>query len=587
MPNGKKIPRATIYAHFFSLPEAQRVRLLQTYMTPEAIDFIGSIEYGKTLGLLKKMPREQAMAWLDNPDKRGASMEALIKHGEELSGGFLHEIYVKFAPHNPTQADKLYALFMSATLSNRLPSFWEHVKGKPREEYKKKGLTSVNTVKKLALYMENPNTIARGKTLDGFLEEVAKTMDLSKVNSAVKEIAQKLDPADPNRKEKLRQAAQVLLVQLQGKSDLGALGEQLAGNHWETAVSPRTAMRREKDELPIDKLIARAKENIRDLAETPEDKLLFQEAALQNCREAKKLYRENDFAGANGKAFDRFTSELHEELAKHYLTQSRSKELCSSLAEEYRTLTKVKSGFMLSSTNTPEHKAMTKNLRLLNAKLALLQGQKIDDFKLDPEDAKAVREKGLNKLYDNARIACYNYGCLKTRNGKSGIIHTAGEARFDSNMRVLTQLHELGRSLRLAEPAALLRDEAQCQLLANRRNTRWLEENAVDYAARTIYAQTLLNEGKSWDQQKRLLSGEALLDKVEQIKNQPSFKRMVSSAGAKGLADAMIHGVSHLAELYGEAVRKMHPKGQQAETEEIDPRSLQANTDSIGLTPPQ
>ena len=585
--NGKKIPRATIYKHFLSFPEEPRVRLLQRYLNPDTVFDLGASAYKSALETMKAMPREKAMAWLNDPSNLGASRKDLIARGERLSGSFLHDIYLKFAPFDPTDADKVYALFMSATLSNRLAAFFQDVKGKSKEKYQNKGLADLNNIQKISFFLEDPEKIAQGKSLDGFLEEVTKTMDLSKVNSATEDIEQALAPADPNRKEKLRQAAQVLLVQPQGKTDPGELGEKLAGDHWESAVKPRKAMEREKDTLPIDKLIARTKANIQDLAETPEQKLLFTEAALQNCREARIVYRDNDFEGEKEKSFARFTNELQEDIAKHYLTQSKSKELCSNLSEVYRTLIKPKSGFMLTTTNSPEHKTMTKNLRLFNAKLALLQGQKIDDLTLDPEEEKTVRESDLSTLYHNARTGCYNYGCLKTKNGRSSIIHDAGGTRFNSSIEALKQLNELGRQLRLGDPATLLRDSVQTQMLENRRDARWLTEHAADMAAKAIYAQTLLNEGKSWDQQNRLLSGEALLDKVEQIKNQPSFKQMVKSAGAKGLADAMIKGVSHLADLYGQAVRKTASKGEQPEPKEISPATLKVPADSAGLTSPQ
>ena len=62
---------------------------------------------------------------------------------------------------------------------------------------------------------------------------------------------------------------------------------------------------------------------------------------------------------------------------------------------------------------------------------------------------------------------------------------------------------------------------------------------------------------------------------------------MVRSAGPKGLADAMIKGVSHLAELYGQAVHRTEAKGEQPEAKEITPTSLKAQADSVGLAPPK
>lgn len=585
--NGKIIPRAAIYRFFLRIPEKYRVRALQRYLKPEVINGIGATEYDKALKSLREMSKQDAMTWLDDPNKLGAPREAIIKRGEEICGVFKWDIYKKFAPPNPTEADKLYALMMSKTLHGRFTSFFQDAPEEVREDYRRKGLANLTSVEELALRLERPENFVPGMSLEGFLEEMARTTDLSKVKSATEALNAAIDREDPLWKEKYRLAAQILLVQSQEKSDPQGLAEQLTRPNWENALFPSLVMGQVRNELTIEQLIARSKTNIEDLAETPEEQLLFREAALENCRETKRVYRDYEFAGEAGPALARYTTELQEEIAKQYLTQSEPKALCSSLAEEYLTLTKVKSGFLLSSTNTPEHDAMTKNLRLFNAKLALLQGKEIDALTLNPEEAKTVRDTDLSTLYDDARRGCYNYGCLKTKNGKGGFIHDAGEERFNANMRTLAQLHALGRQLRLGEPAALLRDEVQCQLLENRRNTRWLEQHAADLAAKTICAQTLLNDGKSWDQQTRLLSGEALEAKLEKIKNQPSFRRMVRSAGPKGLADAMIKGVSHLAELYGQAVHRTEAKGEQPEAKEINPTSLKAQADSVGLAPPK
>jgi hypothetical protein len=133
-------------------------------------------------------------------------------------------------------------------------------------------------------------------------------------------------------------------------------------------------------------------------------------------------------------------------------------------------------------------------------------------------------------------------------------------------------------------PAVLLRDDAQRQLLENRRNKTWLRQNAADLAAKTIYAQKLLSEGKSWDEQQRLLTGENLQTQLEKIKNHSGFRQMARSLKPEGLADAMIQGVTRLAELYGNAVNTAQQKGQQRTASEISPESLAAQKGDAGLT---
>lgn len=52
----------------------------------------------------------------------------------------------------------------------------------------------------------------------------------------------------------------------------------------------------------------------------------------------------------------------------------------------------------------------------------------------------------------------------------------------------------------------------------------------------------------------------------------------------EGLADAMIQGVTRLAELYGNAVNTAQQKGQQRTASEISPESPAAQKGDAGLT---
>ena len=143
---------------------------------------------------------------------------------------------------------------------------------------------------------------------------------------------------------------------------------------------------------------------------------------------------------------------------------------------------------------------------------------------LTDDELKTVNDTDVEKLFNNAKRGCYNYGCLKTSNGTDSIIHAAGNERFDSSMKTLSGLNELGVKLHLCEPAAALRDEAQREMLQHRRDKNWLAQNVENLAAKTIYEQTLLNKGVSEAEQKRLLEDASLNAEVEKIKADKSFK---------------------------------------------------------------
>ena len=69
---GKKIPKSVIFKHFLSLPEEQRVKLLQSHISPQLQNELAESEFRSTLNDLKKKPEAEIRAYLTN-DKISAA----------------------------------------------------------------------------------------------------------------------------------------------------------------------------------------------------------------------------------------------------------------------------------------------------------------------------------------------------------------------------------------------------------------------------------------------------------------------------------------------------------------------------------
>ena len=421
--------------------------------------------------------------------------------------------------------------------------------------------------------------------MQDFAAAVAKTMDLSKEKSVMEQLREGAPANDPAREDKLRTAAQFYMFRPHGQVNPAEISDKLKAPDWEKNVNPAKRLQNDYDigRLKPREIVERTKQALQDIPESPEDEAIFRDAALQTFKSAKRMLSDTYLKSDEGKELLKLTDEMQTEAVKRELKQPEVQKLREGLATEQVILSKEKKGFFLSKTNTKEFDDMTKGLRLFNAKLELLEGK--IPAGLTPEEEKTVRESDVTTLFDGAKQGCYNYACMKTKNGKSAsFVHDIGTERFNSSMKSLAHLNELGRKLRISEPAAAIRDEAQRQLLQNRGNKNWIKEHAEDLAARTIYAQTLLNKGDPAWRQDRLLQGEALNAKIEKLKNQPSFKKMVKTVGHEGLADAMIQGVTKLADVYQRASTAAAKEGHQRTASEIAPEQLEVKNGSAGLT---
>ncbi len=576
----KKIPKKKILDHFLTLPEKDRARILRNHLSAKTVSGVGAGEFDATLDNLKKKPEPEIRAFLTNDKNFGGRWQNLIPAGEHAAQGFLENIY---GGKKLSDADKLYALVTSNTMQSRLRHFWEGVKGPVKEAYEQKGLASLNT-RTLYYYLDNPENFVKGKSMDSFAEEVAKTMDLSKEKTVIEHLRDGAPAKDKRRWEKLKLGAQMCMIMPEGKLDPEDLAKKLQGEDWRKSVDPKKALKslESRAELNLNTLGLRIKSAINNVAETEAEKELFREAAVQVCREAIALTPENSRNDPDTQELSKLATELQMGNLKQTLQQKPVQELRERLAAEYRTLDKEKSGFLLSKTNTPEHNAMMKGLRIFNAKLDLLNGK--EPSGLTEEELKTAKSTDADVLLENAKRGCYNYGCLKTGSGTKGFWHDAGTERFDSSMKSLEHLNELGKQLKLSKPAAALRDDAQRQLLQNRRNKTWLAEHAEDLAAKTIYAQTLMNNGTPAKEQEKLLKDDALQAHVEKLKSKPAFKQMVKNVGPAGLADAMIKGVTGLAEIYQKAVKATEAKGHERTASEIAPADLQPTEATRGLS---
>ena len=583
----KRVSKYKIVQHFISLPEEQRVRILRNNLSPLIVETEAGNAFHPFIYGLREKPEKESRAILKklygDTEKH---LKDTIAHGNELI--YLHSDLLGAR----TDMDKLYAQVCSETLINRLRIFYDDLYDKDKEPYIRKALSGYNSHNKVYPLLDNPINFAEGKSADSFFEDVKKTMDLSKENSMMEDLRAAVPADDPERKEKLQCLAQQYMIFSESRMDPNEFSGKLQGKNWQKNFDTRKIMGDEDvyGRISTEKILKRIKSTMNEIPETEDEKALFKEAALQTCKDyiaLKEISKDPD--KPEEKELIEFTRGLQKELTAESLKKKDVRDLRESLAGEYAALDKIKIGYFLSKTNSPEHKTMMKGLRLFNAKLDYLGGKEPQG--LEPGELETVKNTDVDVLYNNARKGCYDYGCLKTGNGAKGFVHEAGTKRFDSSMKTLSELDELGKKLHLTSPASAVRDSVQLQLLQNRKDKNWLKANIEDLTAKTICAQVLQNKGISDYQQHGLLQTE-----VENIKSSKAFKQMMKTVDQNKLADALIKGGSALAEVYGKsanAAKEAEKAQKTVKTEnkvrdagEIDPKLLAPKKNDPGLISP-
>ena len=582
----KKIPNSRITQHFFKLPEEQRIQILSRNLSEDYIATQASGYFATPLHDLRSKSEQEGKAFIKKYFGDSAEhLKRTVAHGEQLLGGFRDAEYAKYHAH--TDEEKMYAQIHSETLQNRLRIFYDDLNDKDKEPFIRETLVRINNAKSAEYTLEDPDSYAPGKSPESFLEDVKKTMDLSKEPSLMEHLRAGISDDDPERNEKLHCIAQQYMIYAESKLDPEKLAEKFQDKDWKKNFNTQKILKKEDQgsRIPIKKMIPRIKSAVNDIPETEEEKTLFKAAALQTCKdyiEFKGIHADTDVP--EEKEFLKLTNDLQEELAAEGLKKKEVQDLRGDLAKEYTTLQKEKSGWFLSKTNSPEYDNMMKHLKLFNAKMDLIAGQQPNEPLTDAE-LKTVKETNADVLLANAKQGCYKYGTLKTKNGTGSIWHEAGSERFESSMKTLSRLGELGKKLHLSDPATAVRDEQQLQVLKNRGDGDWLKNNIEDAVAKTICAQVLLNKKTPAAQQDAQLQEEALAAQVEKIKSSSRFQTMMRTAKPEQLADALIKGGTSLYEVYNKADRTAKAEGVERTASEIEPNSLRPEKKTQGLEP--
>ena len=239
--------------------------------------------------------------------------------------------------------------------------------------------------------------------------------------------------------------------------------------------------------------------------------------------------------------------------------------VCRKLDAAIALQRQTKSGWFISTRNSPEHDHMVISQRKLQYKLKQLRGEEITD--LPQDELEALKKVDLKRLIDNARRDTYEYCRLKTDNGKKGFVHDVGVDRYEKAYESLETIDEIADACGLLSPGEKLLNATRKGLLNGRTDRQWARDMAETAAARAILGMTLANGKKSFDAQDKYLEAGKLAESEAKIKADPAFRRMMERAGQEDMVDMIINGKSSVTDAYIRAKDQLKMEAEQAEND--------------------
>ncbi len=577
---------------FNKLPEPTRTAMLDEYISTQAKDKNADDSFNMMLRAISEQGNEPSRKFLTNNQNFGRKWQELLPLMEDRMEGWVEDSYkdAGVSKRSPAE-DRLVALFRSDTFCRRMNFGWDLVEEKRKPAYRKQFLARITDKPELcARHFSEEGTFAAGKSWEKFAEAVEKAVDKASLREAEKNILAIREPEHGKKVAVLRDAElgalsnsddrrtflmQNAMLTAEEELDPDDLKEKAFDKKWRTKLDPLKKAQQLKEEGKLD-LGAVVERSRRIISETEYNALLCKQAALQNYRNLSQMIPAGERDSQAYREMSRHAAELQADVVKGKYPKGKKtvEEGRKLMTEQVTTLTKVKKGFMLSSTNSPEHERMMKSLKLFNAKLDMTLDGKTSQVLTDEEREK-VQSSDIKDLFDQAKKDSFNYSCLKTKYGKSGIIHDDGKDRNKAARNVVDILNQVGSVMGLEDRATRMKDEVALEVLRMRGSSSWEKKNAENYAAKTIYALSLTHGGVPDDKQRAKLTEHSLQKHIEEIKQRPEFKQMVKDLGPEGLCGAIVKGGDAMTKAYAKAIEKVN-----------DPQAAK-NKKPVEMTPEQ
>ena len=271
--------------------------------------------------------------------------------------------------------------------------------------------------------------------------------------------------------------------------------------------------------------------------------------------------------------------DMKNELYADALESEQLKNGTDFLNNDIRALGKTKKGFLMSKTDSPEHKKMMKQLLTVQYKIKQLKGEQLNG--LTAQQQENLRKMDLGKEIIKARNLTYDYYRLKKENGeKDSAWYSAGDARMEAAKNTITHLNGFSKFLDLESQPVLDSFNQRMKTVEDADGNQRTDEAVSKAAATAIYNMMMWQKKLPKDKQEEWLEEDRMENNLQIIQNQPIFKRMMQNEGTKNisrylaegggqLTDAFIRASNQVAQEAGQAQQKTLAESTEKEKAEI------------------
>ena len=336
--------------------------------------------------------------------------------------------------------------------------------------------------------------------------------------------------------------------------DLVDLGRKLKRPGWRAQLDTDTLITRLKNEGKLD--LGRLATHVQHVMEDADRMLELYEkdnedsnyspvrllkAATSAYRKVLKQASEEEKETAGYAALKKTVGELRNKMWEKGLEKEEVEQATTLLDEKIDILAQRKTGFLMSTTDSAEHRQMMRHLTLVKYKLKQLRGEEIPE--VTPENRKILKEMNLTSEISKAREATYEYYRLKTDNGgKDSFTYTAGANRANAALTALDCLDVIEEAMELSDPIRQEQEKIRKAICVNEDGEQRNRENVSRAAAKMIYLMHVGYKNMTQEDQRRLLAPERMDTMIQRIQASPEFLTMMRQEGHKNIANYIAEG---------------------------------------------
>ena len=353
------------------------------------------------------------------------------------------------------------------------------------------------------------------------------------------------DPEHMEKRGAIYTCAAILPETGPDRFNMQKIADSFSKEDWQPGVSVKAYMRGEK---PVD-YAALAQRNQKIIEDMEREQRISgnyrssfrrDEYLLNAFRSHSQLLKNAPAEERGTEGYEAFRKSVEE---MYTLAESESVKALLYLGGRYQgendLMAKLKTGKQdqLRTSDSDEYKQMKRSLGSVQELLAELQDG-------GPTRLARIAGGACPRALQKAADDTLEYFRMKTDNGKKGFDefhYRSGAQRARESLETLTALRQTQDAFGLRSPARKMYEDAQLELMLNRRDKQWMAENGARCVSQMLAARSCLDSGIPEEEQKLLFAslGEESASRYLQSE---TIQRYVRDGSIPRLAESAIDG---------------------------------------------